>query len=62
MGAISRHGSHLDLRTATIFINFQSPLTQGSTLSLKKFGPAVSEEKSFKGVNGRTDGRTTDGG
>ena len=25
MGAISRHGSHPDLRTVTIFINFQSP-------------------------------------
>ena len=25
MGGISRHGSHLDLQTMTIFTNFQSP-------------------------------------
>ena len=37
------------------------PLTQGSTWSLKKFGLGVSEERSFKGVNGRTDWLTTDG-
>ena len=55
MGVISRHGGHLDLRTVTIFTNFQSPLTQGSTLSLKNF---FSEKKSFKGVNERTDRRT----
>ena len=36
------------------------PLTEGSTWSLKKIGPGVSEEKSFKGVVGRTnDGRRT---
>ena len=41
------------------FVNiFNPPLTQGSTWSLKKFCPRVSKEKSFKGVNGQTDGRT----
>ena len=34
---------------------FNPPLTQGSTLSLKKFGPGISEEKLFKGVDGRMD-------
>ena len=50
---------------ATILINgpwpfvqiFYPPLTKGTTLSLKKIGREVSEEKSFKGVNRR---RTTD--
>ena len=55
MGAISQHGDHLDLRTVTIFTIFNPPSTQGSTQSLKKFGPGVSEEKSFKGVNEQTD-------
>ena len=45
MGAIYRHGGHLDLQTVTIF-------------KFKKFGPGVSEEKLFKGVNGQTDRRT----
>ena len=52
-----------DFSTVTICTNFQPPLTQGSTWSLKKTGPGVTEEKSFKGVNGRTmDGRTDDDG
>ena len=35
-------------------------LTEGSTLSLKKIGPWISEEESFKGVDGRrTDDRRT---
>ena len=38
------------------FILFNFPLKESSTWSLKKFGPGVSEEKSFKGVEGRTDG------
>ena len=38
---------------------FNPPLTEGSTWSLKKIGPGVSEEKSIKGVDGLwTDGRT----
>ena len=38
------------------------PLTEGSRRNLKKIGPVVSEEKLFKGVDGRrTDGRQTDG-
>ena len=31
---------------------FNPPLTEGSTWNLKKFGTGVSEEKSFKGVDG----------
>ena len=43
----------------TICKNFQS-LTEGSRRILKKIGPAVSEEKLFKGVDGQTmDGRRT---
>ena len=57
LGAIYEHGGHLDLRTMTICTNFQSPFNTSSTWSLKKFGPAVSEEKSFKCVNGRMDRR-----
>ena len=42
---------------------FNLPSTEGSRRNLKKTGPAVSEEKLFKGVDGRTtDGRTTDDG
>ena len=46
---------------ATILINkpwpfeTKSPLTEGSTWSLKKIYPGLSEEKSFKGVG--DDGR-----
>ena len=53
MGAISRHGGHLNLQTLTIFTNFQSPFN--TRLHIKKFGPGVSEEKSFKDVDGQTD-------
>ena len=31
---------------------FNPPLKDGSTYSLKKIGPGVSEEKSFKSVDG----------
>ena len=43
---------------AAILINGPWPFRGGSTLSLKKIGPGVSEEKSFKDVDGR---RTDDG-
>ena len=33
---------------------FNSSLTEGSTWNLKKIGPGVSEERSFKGVDGQT--------
>ena len=60
MGAIYQHGGHPALRTMTILINFQPPFN--TRLHMKKFGPGVSEEKSFKGVKGWTDGQwTTDG-
>ena len=55
---------------ATILINgllpfeqiFTTPLTEGSMWNLEKIGPGISEEKSFKGVNGQTDNRQTEGG
>ena len=37
---------------------FSPTLTEGSKWNLKKTDPAVSEEKSFKGAYGWTDGRT----
>ena len=60
-----------DMGMAAILINrpwpfvqiFNPPLTEGFTWSLKKIVPGVSEEKSFKGVDGwRTDGRRMDDG
>ena len=36
MGAISRHGGHLDLRTVTIFINFQSPFNTRLHIKFEK--------------------------
>ena len=39
---------------------FNPPLIYGSAWSVKKFGPGVSEEKSFKDVDGQTDGQITD--
>ena len=52
--------------TAAILINrwwlfvqiSNPPSTESITWSLKKIGPWVSEEKSFKGVDGQMDGRT----
>ena len=32
---------------------FNPPLKEGSTWNLKKIGPGISEEKSFKGVDRR---------
>ena len=61
MGAISRHGSHLDLRAVTIFTNIQFPLNTRLHIKFEENGPGDLEEKSFKGVNGRTDGQTDDG-
>ena len=62
MGAIYGCGGHLDLWTMTICTNFQSPFNTKLHMKFEEFGPRVSEEKSFKGVNRRTDRRTTDGG
>ena len=66
MGAISRHGGHLDLQTVTIFTNFQSPFNTWLHIKFEEIWPRVSEEKSFKGVNGwtdsQTDGQTETGG
>ena len=42
---------------------FNPPLTEGSWWNLRENGLGVSEEKLFKGIDGRTmdDGRTDDG-
>ena len=61
MGAIYGHGGHVDLGPGPFLQIFNPPLTQGSTRSLRTFGPGVSEEKSFKDVNGRFGGQTDDG-
>ena len=60
MGAISQHGGHLDLRTVTIFTNFQSPFNPRLNI---KF-----EEIWARGFRGeviqrceRTDGQTDNG-
>ena len=59
-GAISRHGGHLDLRTVTIFTNCQSPFNTRLHINFEEIWHRSSMEKSFKGVNGRTDGRLTE--
>ena len=64
MGAIYGHGGHLDLWTTTICTYFQSPFNTRLHIKFEEIWPRGSEEKSFKGVNGRTDGETdgrTDG-
>ena len=61
MGAIYRHGGHLDLRTLTIFTNFQSPFNTRLHMKFEEIWPRGFRGESFKGVNGQTDGRTTDG-
>ena len=64
MGAISRHGGHLDLRTVTIFTNFQSHFNTRVYIKFKKIWP-----KGFIGevvqrcerTDRLTDRRMTDG-
>ena len=55
------HGGHLGHVTWTIYINFRSPFPRRLHIKLALIGQAVSEEKTFENVNGRTtddDGRT----
>ena len=47
------HGCHLVKRIVTICINFNPPLIQDFTLSLKNFSLVVSVDKTFKGVDRR---------
>ena len=61
MGAISQHVGHLHLRTVPIFINFQSTFNTRLHIKFEEIGSGISEEKSFKGVNGRTEEQTDDG-
>ena len=60
MGAISRHGGHLDLRTVTIFTDIQSPFNTSFHIKFKEIWP-----RGFRGEIvqrcERTDGRTDDG-
>ena len=39
MGAISRHGGHLDLRTVTIFTNFQSAFNTRLHIKFEEIWP-----------------------
>ena len=61
MGAIYSHGGHLDIRTTTICTYFQSPFNTRRHIKFEEIWPRGSE-KSFKGVNGRTDRRIKDDG
>ena len=61
MGGIKRHGDHPDLRTTTLCTYFQSPFNRRLHTKFEEIWPRVSEEKSFKGVDGRTNGQTDDG-
>ena len=56
IGAISQHGGHLDLRTVTIFTNFQSPFNTRRHIKFEEIWP-----RGFREVVqrcGQTDGRT----
>ena len=57
MGAISRHGGHLDLRTVTIFTNFQSLFNTRLHIKFEEIWP-----RGFRGevvqMCERTDGQT----
>ena len=61
------HGCHLGHVTWTIYINFRSPFPRRLHKNLALIGQAVSEEKTFEIVDGRTttteddDGRRTMG-
>ena len=39
MGAIYRHGGHLDLRTVTIFTNFQAPFNTKLHIKFEEIWP-----------------------
>ena len=54
------HGGLLNLRTVAICIKCQPLFDKRLRMELAEIGPEAREEKSFKGVDGRTDGRTTD--
>ena len=49
------HGGHLGHVTWTIYINFRSPFTRRLHIKVALIGQAVSEEKTFENVYGRTD-------
>ena len=63
---IYRQGGHLGHVTWTIYTNFRSPFPRRLHINLALIGQAVSEEKMFEIVDGRTttddDGRTDDDG
>ena len=55
MGAVYGHGGHLDLRTTTICIYFQSPFNTRLRIKLEEIWPRGFRAEVFKGVNGQTD-------
>ena len=55
------HGGFLYLRTVAICIKFQPNFDKRLRMELAEIGSGAREEKSFKGVDGRTDGRMTEG-
>ena len=59
MGAIYRHGGHLDLWTVTIFTNFQPPFNTRLNMKFEEIWPGIFREVVQRCE--RTDGRTTDG-
>ena len=57
MGAINRHGGHLDLRTVTIFTNFQSPFNTRLHMKFEEIWLRGFRGEVVKGVNKQTDGQ-----
>ena len=55
------HGGHLGHVTWTIYINFRSPFLRRLHVKLALIGQAVSEEKAFEIVDGRSDDDDGDG-
>ena len=60
MGTISQHGGHLDLRTMTIFTNFQSPFNTRLHIKFEENWPRGFRGEVIQRCE-RMDRRTTDG-
>ena len=63
MGAVSRHGGHLDLRTVTIFTNFQSPFNTRLHIKFEEIWPwgfRVEVVQRCDRTDGRMDRHTDD--
>ena len=57
MGAIYRHGGHLDLQTVTIFMNFQFPFNTRLHMKFEEIWPTVFRVEVVQRCEW-TDGRT----